>query len=67
MSDTNNLNNSIWPNGLQVTDEGYAIFYPIGTNKIEVPTKSSDWPKGSKLITPFVYDENDDIIGFCDT
>ena len=64
---SNIFDNSIWPNGLQVTDEGYAIFYPIGTNKIEVPTKSSDWPKGSKLIAPFVYDENDDLIGFCDT
>ena len=67
MSDTLNLANSIWPNGMKVDSDGYAVFYPLGTNKIEVPTSSSAWPKGNKLISPFVYDENNKLVGFCDT
>ena len=58
--------NSIWPNGLKVDDEGYAVFYPLGTNKVDVPTTESDWPVGDKLISPFVY-QNDKLVGFCDT
>ena len=67
MSDTLNLANSIWPNGMKVDSDGHAVFYPLGTNKIEVPTSSSEWPKGNKLVSPFVYDENDKLVGFCDT
>lgn len=59
--------NSIFPNGLQTTPDGYSVFYPLGTNKIDIPSSSSDWPSGSKLISPFVYDENDHIVGLCDT
>jgi len=66
MSDTFNLPNSIWPNGMKVDSDGYAIFYPLGTNKIDVPTSVSEWPKGDKLVSPFVY-ENDKLVGFCDT
>lgn len=66
MSDALNLPNSIWPNGIKVDDEGYAVFYPLGTNKIEVPTDSSSWPTGDKLVSPFVY-QNDRLVGFCDT
>ena len=66
MSDTLNLANSIWPNGIQVDSDGYAIFYPLGTNKIDVPTSVSEWPKGDRLVSPFVY-ENDKLVGFCDT
>lgn len=60
-------NNSIFPNGLQTTPDGYSFFYPLGTNKIDIPSSSSDWPSGSKLISPFVYNENNHIVGFCDT
>ena len=66
MSDTLNLANSIWPNGMKVDSDGYAVFYPLGTNKIEVPTSSSAWPKGNKLISPFVY-QDDKLVGFVDT
>ena len=66
MSEVFNLPNSIWPNGIKVDDEGYAVFYPLGTNKIEVPTDSSSWPTGDKLISPFVY-QNNKLVGFCDT
>ena len=66
MSDSFNLPNSIWPNGIQVDSDGYAIFYPLGTNKIDVPTSVGEWPKGDKLVSPFVY-ENDKLVGFCDT
>jgi hypothetical protein len=65
MSDTLNLANSIWPNGIKVVG-GHAKFYPLGTNKTSIPQISSDWPKGNKLISPFVY-QDDKIVGFCDT
>ena len=55
MSDTLNLANPLWPNGLKTDSEGYAVFYPLGTNKIPIPATASDWPEGSKLIFPFVY------------
>lgn len=58
--------NSVWPNGMQTDDDGYANFYQLGTNKVAVPTSSSDWPKGNKLISPFVY-QDDKLVGFCDT
>ena len=58
--------NSIWPNGLKKDDEGYAVFYPLGTNKVDVPTNSPHWPKGDKLVSPFVY-QDDKLVGFCDT
>ena len=65
MSDTLNLANSIWPNGMKV-DSGHAVFYPLGTNKVEVPTSCTQWPKGNKLISPFVY-QDDKLVGFVDT
>ena len=67
MSDTLNLANSIWPNGMKVDSDGHAVFYPLGTNKIEVPTSASEWPKGDKLISPFVYDKDGKLVGFVDT
>ena len=66
MSDTLNLANSIWPNGMKVDSDGYAVFYPLGTNKVNVPTSSTQWPKGNKLISPFVY-QDDKLVGFVDT
>ena len=60
------LTNYIWPNGIQKDSEGYACFYPLGTNKTPIPTSSSEWPKGNKLISPFVY-QDDKLVGFCDT
>jgi hypothetical protein len=65
MSDSFNPPNSIWPNGLKKDDGGYIIFYPSGSNKIDI----SDiiWPQGNKLISRFVYDSEDKIVGFCDT
>lgn len=57
--------NSVWPNGLQTDSEGYVIFYPLGTNKIDISTVT--WPTGDKIISPFVYDENDKLVGFVDT
>ena len=66
MSDTLNLVNSIWPNGIKVDSDGYAVFYPLGTNKVQVPTSSSEWPNGTKLVSPFVYQDNK-LVGFCDT
>ena len=65
MSDNSILANSIWPNGIKVDSDGYAIFYGLGTNKISVPVES-EWPKGDKLVSPFVY-ENGKLVGFCDT
>jgi hypothetical protein len=59
--------NSIWPNGMQTDEEGYAVFYPMGTNKVDIPKNSPHWPKGSKLIGSFVYDKNNKLVGFCDT
>lgn len=56
--------NSIWPNGLKKDDEGYIIFYPLGTNKIDISTIT--WPEGDTLISPFVY-QNDKLVGFVDT
>ena len=66
MSDTLNLANSIWPNGMKVDSDGYAVFYPLGTNKVNVPTNSSEWPKGNKFVSPFVY-QDDKLVGFVDT
>ena len=67
MSDTLNLANSIWPNGMKVDSDGHAVFYTLGTNKVEVPTSSSEWPKGNKLVSPFVFDKDDKLVGFVDT
>ena len=61
-----NLTNSIKPNGIQKDDEGYSIFYPLGTNKIDIPTDEADWPHGDTLKSPFVYQDNK-LVGFCDT
>ena len=66
MSDKTNLTNSIWPNGIQKDADGYAVFYPLGTNKVEIPKNSPHWPKGNKLIGQFVY-KDDKLVGFCDT
>lgn len=66
MSDTLNLANSIWPNGMKVDSDGHAVFYPLGTNKVKVPTSSAQWPKGNKLVSPFVY-QDDKLVGFVDT
>lgn len=60
------LLNSIWPNGVKKDADGYSVYYPLGTNKIDIPD-GSKWPKGTKLKFPFVYDENDKLTGFCDT
>lgn len=65
MSDTFNLANSIWPNGIKVVG-GHAKFYSLGTNKTSIPQNSPAWPKGNKLISPFVY-QDDKLVGFCDT
>ena len=67
MSDTLNLANSIWPNGMKVDSDGHAVFYPLGANKVEVPTSSTKWPKGNRLVSPFVYDKDDKLVGFVDT
>lgn len=56
--------NSVWPNGLKKDDEGYTIYYPLGTNKVDVGTVV--WPTGDKLISPYVY-QNNKLVGFCDT
>ena len=61
------LSKNIWPNGIKEDAEGYSVFYPLGTNKIDIPTSSTQWPKGNKLISPFVYDEDDILVGFVDT
>ena len=66
MSDTSKLANSIWPNGMDVDSEGYAVFTVLGENKIDIPTNSPQWPKGDKLVSPFIY-KNDKLVGFCDT
>ena len=66
MADTLIIPNSIWPNGMKVDSDGHAVFYPLGTNKIQIPTSSSEWPKGDKLVSPFVY-QNDKLVGFVDT
>lgn len=67
MSDSKIINNSIWPNGMQIDSEGYAVFYPMGANKINIPSNSPHWPRGSKLKGSFVYDKDDKLVGFCDT
>lgn len=64
MSKSSNPSNSVWPNGLKVDSEGYAIYYPLGTNKVDISTV--EWPVGDKIVTPFVY-QNDKLVGFCDT
>ena len=56
--------NSVWPNGLKVDSEGYVTFYPLGTNKVDITTIT--WPKGDKLVSPFVYESNK-LVGFVDT
>ena len=61
------FNNSIWPNGLQDATEGYPVFYPLGTNKVEIPDGINImWPDGDKLIGDFVY-KNGKVVGFIDT
>lgn len=66
MSDTLNLPNSIWPNGMITNSDDCDVFSPLGTIKVAVPTSSSGWPKGDKLISPFVYDDGK-LVGFIDT
>ena len=61
---TINLTNSIWPNGVEDDTNGYAVFKRLGVDKIPVP--ATGWPKGTKLISPFVY-ENGKLTGFVDT
>lgn len=56
--------NSVWPNGLKRDEEGYVIFYPLGTNKVDISTIT--WPEGDKLVSPFVY-QNNKLAGFIDT
>ena len=63
---TLNLSNSIWPNGMDVDSEGYAVFTPLGKNKTIIPTTVIKWPKGNVLMSPFVY-QYDKLVGFCDT
>lgn len=58
------LQNPEWPNGLQKDDEGYTVFYPLGTNKVDITTIT--WPDGDKLVSPFVY-KNGKLAGFVDT
>ena len=55
---------SFWPNGVKVVN-GHGRFYKLGTNKVKVPT--TGWPKGTKFVSPFVYDEDDNLVGFVDT
>ena len=59
-------NSILWPNGIKVDSDGYAVFYQLGTNKVEVPSDDK-WPEGVKLKSPFVYDENGELVGFVDT
>jgi hypothetical protein len=61
------IKNSIWPNGMGIDSDGYAVFYPMGTNKVEIPKNSPHWPKGNKLKGSFVYDKDNKLVGFCDT
>ena len=61
---TINLTNSIWPNGVEDDTNGYAVFKRLGVDKIPVP--ATGWPKGTKLVSPFVY-ENGKLTGFVDT
>lgn len=56
--------NSVWPNGLKVDSEGYVTFYPLGTNKVDI--NDITWPKGDKIISPFVY-QDEKLVGFIDT
>ena len=62
---TDTIPNSVWPNGLKKDAEGYTTFYLLGTNKVEI--NDITWPNGNKLVSPFVYDENDKLVNFCDT
>ena len=66
MATIENPPNSVWPNGLKVDSEGYVTFYPLGTNKVNVPTIRAQWPKGDKLVSPFVY-RDEKLVGFIDT
>ena len=61
---TNNLKNSIWPNGMEVGKNGRKVFKQLGDDKI--PLTITGWPKGTKIISPFVYNNNK-LSGFCDT
>ena len=63
---TYNLKNSIWPNGMEVGENGRKVFKQLGVDKIPVPTNTSDWPEGDKLVSPFVYQDGK-LVGFCDT
>lgn len=67
MSDTLIHANSIWPNGMKVDSDGHAVFYPLGTNKVNVPISSLKWPKGNKVVSSFVYDKDDKLVGFVDS
>ena len=58
------LLNSIWPNGIKKDADGYSVYYPLGTNKVDISTIT--WPEGDKLVSPFVY-QNDKLVGFIDT
>ena len=58
------LRNSIWPNGIKKDAEGYSVYYPLGTNKVDISTIT--WPEGDKLVSPFVY-QNNKLVGFVDT
>ena len=55
---------SFWPNGVKVVN-GHGRFYKLGTNKVKVPT--TGWPKGTKFVSPFVYDKDNRVVGFVDT
>ena len=66
MADTLILDNSIWPNGMVTNSDDIDVFSPLGTIKVTVPTSSSEWPKGDKLVSPFVYN-NGKLVGFIDT
>lgn len=56
--------NSVWPNGLKKDAEGYSVFYPLGTNKVNVADIT--WPTGDELRSPFVY-ENGKLVGLFDS
>lgn len=56
--------NSIWPNGIKKDNEKISKFYPLGENKIDI--SSIVWPKGDKIVTSMVYDNNK-LVGYCDT
>lgn len=55
---------SIWPNGIKKDNEKISKFYPLGENKIDI--SSVVWPKGDKIVTSMIYDNNK-LVGYCDT